>query len=190
MKSILLVDNHDSFTWNLAELLRQNRKITFNIFLPENLKLEDVEKYDKIIFSPGPGLPDEFPVMKRILENYYKTKPVLGVCLGHQAIGLFFGARLVHLEHVVHGQVRHLQITKLGQYLFQGIGQNMEIGLYHSWMVDRMDFPISLEVVGLSEDGHIMALCHRKYDICGVQFHPESIITKHGKKLLDNWIEH
>jgi len=120
MKSILLVDNHDSFTWNLAELLRQNRKITFTIFRPENLKPDEIEKYDKIIFSPGPGLPDEFPMMKRILEHYYKTKPVLCVCLGHQVIGQFFGARLVHLKQVVHGQVRHLQITKPGNIFFAG----------------------------------------------------------------------
>lgn len=190
MRSILLVDNHDSFSWNLAELLRQNHKITFNIFRPEDFEVQDVKKYDKIIFSPGPGLPDEFPMMNQILDHYHKIKPVLGVCLGHQAIGLFFGARLVHLEQVVHGQVRHLHITKPGHYLFNGIGENTEIGLYHSWMVDRSDFPGSLETLGISEDDHLMAICHREYDICGVQFHPESIITRYGKNLIDNWIEH
>ena len=190
MKSILLVDNHDSFTWNLAELLRQNRKITFNIIRPENLETGDIEKYDKVIFSPGPGLPDEFPLMKSILGYYYTRKPVLGVCLGHQAIGLFFGARLVHLDRVVHGQIRNLNITYPDHYLFREIGQNTEIGLYHSWTIESHGFPDSLEILGVSEEGHIMAMCHKVYDICGVKFHPESIITRQGKKLLDNWIEH
>ena len=187
---ILLLDNHDSFTYNLAGLLRDHDKVTFNIIQPENLDLEKVQSFDKILFSPGPGVPDESPVMFRLLELFYRTKSILGICLGHQAIGEFFGAHLVNMDQVLHGQQRRLSLQDPGHYLFRGIENNTEVGLYHSWVLRKEQFPEELKIIALSEDGLIMAIAHKAYDICGLQFHPESIITVQGRKIMDNWIDH
>lgn len=190
MKKILLVDNHDSFTYNLAGLLRNHGKVTFNIIQPENLIFEEVQYFDKILFSPGPGVPDEHPAMYRLLELFHRTKPILGICLGHQAIGAFFGATIENLDRVIHGQERKLSILDPGHYLFRGIEGNNVVGLYHSWVVGKEKFPEELQILAVSEQGMIMAITHKTYDICGLQFHPESIITVNGQKMLNNWIDH
>lgn len=190
MIKILLLDNHDSFTYNLSGLLRNHHKVTFNIVWPEDLVLEDVGSYDKILFSPGPGVPDESPVMFRLLEHFHTTKPILGICLGHQAIGAFFGAGIKNLDQVIHGQQRKLSLLEPGHYLFRGIENNTLVGLYHSWVVGKVRFPEELKILALSEEGLIMAIAHKTYDICGFQFHPESIITSQGQRMIDNWIDH
>jgi len=190
MKKILLLDNHDSFTYNLAGLLRNHGKVSFNIIQLEDLALKEVRFFDKILFSPGPGVPDESPAMFRLLELFYKTKPILGICLGHQAIGAFFGAKIVNLDKVIHGQQRMLSLLDPGHYLFRGIENYTLVGLYHSWVVGKEKFPDELQILGLSEEGVIMAITHRTYDICGLQFHPESFITALGQKMMNNWIDH
>ena len=190
MKKILLLDNHDSFTYNLAGLLRNHGKVTFNIIRPENLIFEEVQYFDKILFSPGPGVPDEHPAMYRLLELFHRTKPILGICLGHQAIGAFFGATIENLDRVIHGQQRKLSFLDPGHYLFREIEGNTVVGLYHSWVIGKEKFPEELQILAISEEGLIMAIAHKTYDICGLQFHPESIITVNGQKMIDNWIDH
>jgi len=187
--NILILDNHDSFTYNLAELIRRLDKVTFNIITPGSLVLEDVDHYNKILFSPGPGLPHEQPVMFDILKHFGMQKPVLGICLGFQAIAVYFGSRLLNLPEVVHGQSRELQILEPGHYLFNGIPDLIPVGLYHSWSVDKKSLGSSLIALAQSNEGVLMALSHTTADICGVQFHPESIMTPLGTRIMQNWIE-
>lgn len=188
MISVLLLDNHDSFTYNLAELLRKNRKVTFNIFTAETLDFEMITVYDKVLLSPGPGIPKEHPVLFEILAKFGRKKSILGICLGLQAIAVHFGAGLMNLENVVHGQVKTISVTDPSHKLFAGIPGRFETGLYHSWAVSKNDLPDELMITALSDDGIIMGLAHRSMDICGVQFHPESIMTPYGQKMIDNWI--
>ncbi|MEI7492452.1 MAG: aminodeoxychorismate/anthranilate synthase component II [Bacteroidota bacterium] len=185
---ILLLDNHDSFTFNLVELLRNNGKVSFNVIKSDELRLTTVAAYDRIIFSPGPGLPGEQPAMFDILREYGETRHVLGICLGLQALALFYGGDLFNLPTVVHGQPRSLDIIRPGHYIFKGIPNGAEVALYHSWAVDGASLPPCLEITALSSDGIIMGLAHKKYDVFGLQFHPESVITVWGQKMMDNWI--
>jgi anthranilate synthase component 2 len=192
---LLLLDNHDSFTWNLVELLRKTGKVNVNILTPEQLKITELEQYDQILFSPGPGLPHEQPAMFDILravEHLWmesnKIIPVFGVCLGMQAIAIHFGGLLFHLPSVVHGQPRKLKILRPDHLVFREIPDECEVGLYHSWAVDPVTLPGSLETLAITNDGTIMALAHKTLHICGVQFHPESIMTAFGQQMLDNWL--
>lgn len=183
-----MIDNHDSFTYNLAELLRNNSKISFNIVTPEMLSLVSVPRYDGIIFSPGPGLPTEHPVMFNILEHYSESKSILGICLGLQAIAVHFGGSLFNFEKVVHGHIKKIRIIKAEPKLFKGFPAEFEAGLYHSWAMSKDNFPDCLDVVAISGDGIIMAITHKTLDVCGVQFHPESFMTPLGQRLINNWI--
>ncbi|MEI6888405.1 MAG: anthranilate synthase component II [Bacteroidales bacterium] len=185
---ILLLDNHDSFTFNLVELLRNNGKVSFNVIKSDELRLQDVENYDKILFSPGPGLPEEQPAMFEILRKYAGKKPILGICLGHQAIALFYGGDLFNLPKVVHGQPRRLNIIRPDHFLFKNIPRLSPVGLYHSWAVAEASLPSCFEIIARSEDGTIMGLSHKVFDVCGLQFHPESIITEYGQRMLGNWV--
>jgi anthranilate synthase/aminodeoxychorismate synthase-like glutamine amidotransferase len=192
---ILLVDNHDSFTWNLVGLLRSAGKDTISVIQPENIDPASVIQYDRILFSPGPGLPQEQPAMFRILEKVeelyllgMKTIPVLGVCLGLQAMALHYGAGLINLPEVVHGQPRKLHILRPEHPLFRGIRQDCEVGLYHSWAVDPGSFPASLQLLATDENGTVMAVAHKTLPVTGVQFHPESIMTRDGERMIGNWI--
>lgn len=192
---LLLLDNHDSFTWNLAELLRSTGKVNFNIISSGKFELSSMQEYDSIIFSPGPGLPQEQPTMFRILKEIEarrhkkeKIPSVLGVCLGMQAIALHFGAKLFNLPEVVHGQPRKLTILRPDHFLFKGIPNDFKAGLYHSWAVDPESLPKALEVLAETSDGTLMALTHKTLPVCGVQFHPESIMTEHGKRLVENFL--
>ncbi|MEI6455214.1 MAG: aminodeoxychorismate/anthranilate synthase component II [bacterium] len=186
--NILLLDNHDSFTFNLAELFRSFNKVKFKILTPEKLVMEDIQGYDKILLSPGPGLPQEQPVMFEILTHFGREKPVLGICLGFQAIAIHFGCKLYNLREVVHGQPRELSILSPGHYLFRGVPDKTPVGLYHSWAVDRDSVTGTVIPLAESGDGILMALSDKKHDVCGVQFHPESIMTPMGHKILENWI--
>jgi anthranilate synthase component 2 len=187
---LLLLDNHDSFTFNLAEMLRRIDKIKFNIITPENLDLEEVVDFDKIIYSPGPGLPEEHPVMFHILQRYAGIRPIFGVCLGLQAIALHYGGVMYNMPDVFHGRPCKLTIQETEHYLFKGIPNQTEVGLYHSWAIDPVSLPVCLRILASSGEGTIMALAHREYDICGVQFHPESIMTPMGQMMVRNWIKH
>jgi anthranilate synthase component 2 len=188
MIRVLLLDNRDSFTYNLAELLRRNDKVTFEIHTAQSLRFERVAHFDKILLSPGPGIPSEHAMIFSILSAYSQTKSILGICLGMQAIALHFGGSLFNLDEVVHGQTRRITIHDKKEPLFQGISATFTAGLYHSWAVNPTTLPGDLRVTAQSEDGVIMGLSHSIFDVRGVQFHPESIMTPEGQKILDNWV--
>jgi anthranilate synthase component II len=194
---LLLLDNHDSFTWNLVELLRATGKVKVIIFNPEDLNIRELDQYDRVIFSPGPGLPDEQPAMfeilhavKRLHDENGRKIDVFGVCLGMQAIAMHFGGTLFNLRSVIHGQPRKLKILKPDHPIFMGIPDKTEAGLYHSWAVDPATLPVCLETLAIAHDGTIMALAHKTLPVCGVQFHPESIMTPAGKRMIENWLSH
>lgn len=192
---LLLIDNHDSFTWNLVELLRGVCKCNVNILKTEDVRISEIIRYDRVIFSPGPGIPAEQPVMFRVLDEVErvftsgeKSIPVFGVCLGMQAIAQHYGGKLFNLAEVVHGQPRKLNIFKSGHFLFNGIQTGTEVGLYHSWAVERNSIPPVLDLLAVADDGTVMALAHKTLPVCGVQFHPESIMTTAGSQMVKNWL--
>lgn len=183
---ILIVDNLDSFTFNLYHYVRQfNNDVS--VIKNTNINLVEIDKYDKIILSPGPGLPDEHKNLKSIIQKYFKSKSILGVCLGHQAIIEFFGGKLINLEKVKHGVSTRITISEYS-YLFQDIPSKISVGHYHSWITDPKNLPTCFETTSKNEDGIIMSVKHKVFDITGVQFHPESILTEYGLKIIENWV--
>lgn len=187
MKKVLVIDNYDSFTYNLVHYL-EDLKCDVTVVRNDKLELKDVKPFDKIVLSPGPGIPDEAGLLKAIIKEYASTKSILGVCLGQQAIGEVFGGKLINLEEVYHGVSTQVKITVDDESMFKGLGDNLEVGRYHSWVVDTQ-LPEELEATSFDENGQIMSLRHKEYDVKGVQFHPESVLTPQGKKMLKNWIE-
>jgi anthranilate synthase component 2 len=185
---VLIVDNYDSFTFNLAQVLEQCGIADLKIVKCDMLDLKQAEEFQKILISPGPGLPHDYPILFRILEHYSSSKSILGVCLGHQAIAEFFGAKLVNLNQVYHGVSKKINILNKADYLFENIPDGFDGGLYHSWAVSIENFPQELEITSKAEDGTIMSISHKSLDIKGVQFHPESIMTTSGTRLIMNWI--
>lgn len=186
MKNILVIDNYDSFTYNLVHYLEDlNCQVT--VVRNDQLQLEDVEPFEKIVLSPGPGIPDEAGLLKPIIKSYASTKSILGVCLGMQAIGEVFGATLENLDIVYHGIQTKVHITSKDEILFKGLPPTIEVGRYHSWVV-KGELPTCLEITSVDENQQIMALRHKEFDIKGVQFHPESVLTPDGKTMLKNWI--
>ena len=186
MKNILVIDNYDSFTYNLVHYLEDlNCQVT--VVRNDQLQLEDVEPFEKIVLSPGPGIPDEAGLLKPIIKTYASTKSILGVCLGMQAIGDVFGATLENLDIVYHGIQTKVHITSKDEILFKGLPPTIEVGRYHSWVV-KGELPTCLEITSVDENQQIMALRHKEFDIKGVQFHPESVLTPDGKTMLKNWI--
>ncbi len=189
---ILVFDNYDSFTYNLVHLLEKiiHNKVT--VVRNDEIALEEVGKYDKIIISPGPGIPKEAGLLNPLIKEYAATKSILGVCLGHQAIGEAFGGTLVNLTTVYHGVALPVIVDekrrKTANDLFVDLPANMLVGRYHSWVIDKVGFPEELEVVAEDNNGYIMALQHKQYDIKGVQFHPESVLTPDGEKMVRNWV--
>ena len=184
---IVIIDNYDSFTYNLSHLVKElGADVT--VFRNDKFLLNEIEQYDKIILSPGPGIPSEAGLLLDVIRTYRGRKPMLGVCLGHQAIGEVFGARLTNLSTVYHGVA-----TEGTQYgndpIFRGMPKRIIMGRYHSWVVDSTSLPECLEVTAMSDDGYIMALRHRHYDIHGIQFHPESVMTPEGRQIVRNWLE-
>ena len=184
---ILIIDNYDSFTHNLFHYVKQFED---NVVVVKNdkISLTEVDKYDKIILSPGPGLPDEHKNLKIIIKKYAPTKSILGVCLGHQAIAEYFGARLKNLEDVLHGVKTKISFLNTDS-LFKNIPNEIKVGHYHSWVIDEKTLPICFEVTSKNEDGIIMSIRHKEYDLKGVQFHPESILTEYGLLMIKNWIQ-
>ena len=188
--NILILDNYDSFTYNLVQLVRETNKVqNIDVIRNDKINLAEVEKYDKIILSPGPGLPSEAGLMPDLIKEYSLKKSILGVCLGHQCMAECYGAKLRNLDQVVHGKELPTHVIK-DHYLFEGLEGSFNTGRYHSWVVDQEDFPETLEILAKDDRGEIMALRHCQYDMLGVQFHPESIMTNVGSKLIENWLNH
>lgn len=192
---LLVFDNYDSFTYNLVHLAEQILGERVEVYRNDQLPLEKVKDYDKIILSPGPGIPEEAGLLLPLIREYAASKCILGVCLGHQAIGQAFGGTLTNLSAVYHGVATPIKVTgqarnsKRPGSLFTGLAPVLEVGRYHSWVVDRAGFPDSLEITAEDDLGFVMALQHKTYDVQGVQFHPESVLTPEGKKLLENWLK-
>jgi anthranilate synthase component 2 len=188
MKKILILDNYDSFTYNLVHLVEKVGNSILEVFRNDKISLEDAGMYDKILLSPGPGLPLEAGIMPQIVEKYSPTKSILGVCLGHQCIGEVFGGKLYNLPVPVHGKASEITISKPQDYLFSGLPKNLKVARYHSWVVDKNNIPDCIEITATDKDSVVMALSHKTYDVKGVQFHPESIMTEYGQELIANWI--
>ena len=184
---VVIIDNYDSFTYNLAHLVKQlGAKV--EVFRNDQFTLNQLERFTKIILSPGPGIPEEAGLLMDVIRTYAGRKPMLGVCLGHQAIAEVFGGKLVNLKEVYHGIAT--EGTQFGNDpIFSGLPKRIIMGRYHSWVVDRAGFPDCLEVTAMSDDGQIMALRHRNYNIHGIQFHPESVLTPEGATIVRNWLQ-
>ena len=185
---ILVIDNYDSFVYNLVHYLEElDCEVT--VIRNDRFHIDEVEEYEKILLSPGPGIPDEAGLLKEVIKKYATSKSILGVCLGQQAIGEVFGGSIENLSEVFHGVATNAIITVEDEPLFKGLGKEIEVGRYHSWVVSKKDFPDVLEVTAVDENGQIMGLRHKTLDIRGVQFHPESVLTPKGKQIIKNWIE-
>ena len=186
---ILVFDNYDSFTYNLVHLVEKIIHKKVEVFRNDELPLEKVKDYDKIILSPGPGIPVEAGLLLPLIKEYSSSKSILGVCLGHQAIGEAFGGALVNLSTVYHGVATNCQLDNGKSPLFKGLPGKIEVGRYHSWVVDDKGFPNELEITARDDNNYIMGLQHKKYDVQGVQFHPESVLTPMGEVIMKNWLE-
>lgn len=194
---ILVFDNYDSFTYNLVHLVNKIVSVQVDVFRNDQLPLEDVKKYDKIILSPGPGIPSEAGMLLPLIKEYASSKSILGVCLGHQAIGEAFGGKLINLSTVYHGVALPVKIeqnetsssTLHHSKLFEGLPDTFSVGRYHSWIIREEGFPEELEITARDENNYIMALQHKNLDVQGVQFHPESVLTPDGETILRNWLK-
>ncbi|MBQ2674823.1 MAG: aminodeoxychorismate/anthranilate synthase component II [Prevotella sp.] len=183
---IVIIDNYDSFTYNLSHLVKElGAEVT--VVRNDQFELPDLEQYSKIILSPGPGIPSEAGLLLDVIRTYAGKKPILGVCLGHQAIGEVFGAKLENLSDVFHGVATPCHIIA-DDPIFSGLERDITIGRYHSWVVSRESLPDCLEITAVSDEGQIMALRHRELNVRGIQFHPESVLTPDGRKMLQNWM--
>ena len=185
---VLLFDNYDSFTYNLLHILKETG-VSTEVYRNDRITLDEVERFDKIILSPGPGIPEEAGILLPLIRRYAPYKSILGVCLGEQAIGEAFGASLENLSEVYHGVQTPVKLVA-HDYIFDGLEQTLMVGRYHSWVVRRSGLPDCLTVTAEDGQGHIMALRHKTYDVHGVQFHPESILTPQGKSVVENFINH
>lgn len=198
---VLVFDNYDSFTYNLVHLVQQITHEKVEVYRNDQIPLEKVKDYDKIILSPGPGIPSEAGELLPLINEYAASKSILGVCLGHQAIGEAFGGKLVNLDKVYHGVATEIQVRsfELGaclpdrqvgsQNLFNGLPEKIMVGRYHSWIISETGFPEELEITAKDENGYVMALRHKQYDVQGVQFHPESVLTPDGRTIIENWLK-
>lgn len=186
--NIAIIDNYDSFTYNLSHLIKEiGAQVT--VLRNDQFQLAQLEAFDKIVLSPGPGIPAEAGLLLDVIRIYAGRKPILGVCLGEQAIGEAFGASLINLSDVFHGVQTPIQFTE-PDYIFEGLPQRIDVGRYHSWVVSSQHLPACLQVTAVSDEGYIMALRHQEFDVHGIQFHPESVLTPQGKQMLENFIKH
>ncbi len=186
---ILVFDNYDSFTYNLVHLVEKITGEKVDVYRNDQIALADVAVYDRIILSPGPGIPEEAGLLLPLIKEYAATKSILGVCLGHQAIAEAFGGTLINLSTVFHGVATPIQIKSENSKLLQGLPETIEVGRYHSWIVSDENFPAELEVTARDANGYIMGLQHKTFDVQGVQFHPESVLTPDGEQILRNWLK-
>ncbi|MEO6490596.1 MAG: aminodeoxychorismate/anthranilate synthase component II [Ferruginibacter sp.] len=187
-QKILIFDSYDSFTYNLVHLVEKILHTKVDVYRNDEISMEKIGEYDRIILSPGPGIPGEAGLLLPLIKEYAFSKSILGVCLGHQAIGEAFGAKLVNLESVFHGVSTRIRILHKDDPLYQGLTEGIEVGRYHSWIVSREDLPAVLEITAVDENNYIMGLKHKVFDVQGVQFHPESILTPCGETILRNWL--
>jgi anthranilate synthase component 2 len=185
---ILVLDNYDSFTYNLVHIIR-GLGHTMDVFRNDKITVEEVKKYDKILLSPGPGIPDEAGIMKEVVREYGPSKSILGVCLGHQGIGEVYGATLFNIPKVLHGVTSVTEVTDTEEYLFKGVEPRFQATHYHSWAVVPESINENLKVTAVNDEGLVMGLRHIRYDVKGVQFHPESIMTPEGPKMIANWLK-
>ena len=184
---ILVFDNYDSFTYNLVQIIEQIMGEKVEVLRNDQIPLEDIEKYDKIILSPGPGIPEEAGILLEVIKKYAPTKSILGVCLGQQAIAEAFGGSLINLSEIYHGVAT--ESTQIKEHkIFKYLPETLEVGRYHSWAVKPDDFPDDLEITSVDKNGMIMSLKHKTYDVHAVQYHPESILTPKGRQILENFL--
>lgn len=189
MNKILVIDNYDSFTYNLVHYIEKLSGSRPAVFRNDEISLDEIGRYDKILLSPGPGIPVEAGICLDLIRKYSSGKSILGVCLGNQAIGEAFGAKLENLKQVFHGVATRIIVTNHGDPLFRGIPDSFIAGRYHSWVVSHENLPDCLRVTCIDENNMIMALSHRKYNVKGVQFHPESVLTESGLEIINNWLK-
>ncbi len=189
LASILVVDNYDSFTYNLVHAIKKISGLPVDVFRNDEITLDEIEKYDKIVLSPGPGIPEEAGLLLDIIKTFAPTKSMLGVCLGHQAIGEAFGGKLHNMNKVLHGIATPVKQTENSSILFSGLPESFDVGRYHSWIVENNNLPDCLEVTSYDDEGMIMAMKHKDFDVQGVQFHPESVLTPMGEKMIENWLK-
>ncbi len=190
MKKILVFDNYDSFTYNLVHYIEEIAGYKVDVFRNDQITLEDVEKYDKILLSPGPGVPKDAGILIPLIKKYGASKSILGVCLGEQAIAEAYGGTISNLPKVYHGVATSVSIDNESEYLFKGLPQTIKVGRYHSWVVDEEGLPECFAITSKDEEGKIMGIHHKEHDVRGVQFHPESILTEYGKEMIRNWLGH
>ncbi len=188
MKKILVFDNYDSFTYNLVHYIEEIVGYKIDVVRNDQIPLEELEKYDKILLSPGPGIPRDAGVLIPLIQKYGVTKSIMGVCLGHQAIAEAYGGSISNLPKVYHGVATKINIVSDSEVLFNDVPNEVNVGRYHSWVVNDEDLPDCFTVTSRDEEGKIMGIHHKEHDVRGVQFHPESILTEHGKKMMENWL--
>lgn len=186
---ILVFDNYDSFTYNLVQMVEQLTSADIDVFRNDEIDIDSVDSYDKIILSPGPGVPNEAGILIELIKYYAPTKSILGVCLGQQAIAEAFGGSLINLKEIYHGVATEAKQIN-DHILFTDLPTHLEVGRYHSWVVDSATLPEELIITSVDEQGMIMSLKHKTYDLHGVQYHPESILTPHGKQIIKNFLQH
>ena len=187
---ILLLDNYDSFTYNLAHIIKElGYSANLEVYRNDKIKLADIKKYNKILLSPGPGLPDSAGIMLELISKYQQSKDILGICLGHQAICQVHGAKLINMSEVTHGLSLKTIVVKPKNHLFTKLPAEFMTGRYHSWVVDSNSLPKNFEITALSDNNLIMGVSHKKYQLAGLQFHPESILTEYGKSIIANWLK-
>ena len=185
---VLVFDNYDSFTYNLVQIIERVLETKVDVVKNDEISLEEIDKYDKILLSPGPGIPEEAGILLDLIKEYAPKKSILGVCLGQQALAEAFGGSLINLSEIFHGVATPADLVKNDTKIFKDLSSGIEVGRYHSWVVNREDFPEELEITAIDKDGMIMALQHKKYDVHGVQFHPESILTPQGEIIIKNFL--
>lgn len=187
--SIVVIDNYDSFTYNLVHAIKKITGLPVDVFRNDEITLEELEKYDKIVLSPGPGIPEEAGLLLDIIKQFAPKKSMLGVCLGHQAIGEAFGGKLHNMNRVLHGIATPVELTENSSVLFNGLPKSFDVGRYHSWIVENENLPECFSVTSYDDNGMIMSIKHKEFDVEGVQFHPESVLTPLGEKILENWLK-
>ena len=188
MKKILVLDNYDSFTYNLVHYIEQLVEYEVDVFRNDEIELSEVANYEMIVLSPGPSLPRDAGILISLIQKFAPTKKILGVCLGMQAIAEVYGADLENLNEVFHGVATTIKVTDRSEILFNNIADTLEVGRYHSWVVSNKNLPDCLKITSIDENGCIMSLRHKEFDLCGVQFHPESVLTPLGLKIIENWL--
>jgi anthranilate synthase component 2 len=187
---ILVLDNYDSFTYNLVQYIERVKGTSVDVRRNDQITLDEVEPYEKIVISPGPGIPVEAGIALDLIRRYGERKSILGVCLGHQAIAEAYGGTIANLDTVYHGVAGRMKQVVTGDYLLEGVPVDFDAGRYHSWIVERSTLPDELEITVVNDEGYVMAIRHKQYDVRGVQFHPESVLTEYGGMMILNWLRY